>query len=191
MVGVDHPGDEAGFFQPGVDALPVDAGTFQDDEFDTHLAQPRGQSLEVALEAAEFAGVSSDVSGCVLAEDGEDVLHPMHVDAGDPLVQSFQLRFHEPSPKLTVGVGSWRTARAVLPRVGIRRVPLYRASCAQGAWNIRGYGLFGPGPVRRRGTTAKRFSTSRPPTPPFYVAQSPQFLAPLSFSGASQGIMTG
>ena len=42
-----------------------------------------------------------------------------------------------------------------------------RASFAYGTQNNRGCELFGPGPVRRQGTTAKPFSPSRLRTPSF------------------------
>ena len=63
VMGIDHPHGQSGVLQMGVDALPVDAGALQDDEFDAVLTQPLGQGLEVAFEAAEFAGLFADLAG--------------------------------------------------------------------------------------------------------------------------------
>ena len=79
MAGIDHVGRNTGLLQGGVEAFPVDAGTFHHHVFDTEFEQPRHQGPTVALEAAERALVFN--MGAVLQFDqhGEDIQHAMHV----------------------------------------------------------------------------------------------------------------
>ena len=82
----------------GVHALPVNAGTLQDDQLDLQFPQPRGQGLEVAFEAAEFALLLDRLAAIILNQDSDDLFHAMYVDTGDTFVECF----HELSPVVTM-----------------------------------------------------------------------------------------
>lgn len=141
-----------------VQTLPVDAGTLHYHQFHLVAVQPGDQPAQTLLEAAELAGVLLRASVVLLDQDGRHLAHAMHIDARHASIQCLHLC----SPTATLVCGSGADIRPVMPRTRLQPRPLYRSSCRQRRRYTRGYGPVGTGPVRPRGPTTKRLSTSRP-----------------------------
>src|SRR5271166_107756 len=95
------------------------------------------KSAHVALEPAELARLARHRAVLSVDQDGDDVLHAMHVDAGNPSMHRFHNR--PPSAKLSV-----REASSVLGRMPVtlaRHGPIYRACCKLRLRDNLGYGL--------------------------------------------------
>ena len=94
MEGIDHQGGNASRLKMRKHALPIDPGALHHDLLDAMGLQPGDQSAHVALEPAELARLARHRAVLSADQDGDDVLHAMHVDAGNPLMN----RFHNHPP---------------------------------------------------------------------------------------------
>jgi hypothetical protein len=138
MEGIDHQGRNSGRFKMREHALPINAGALHHHLLDAMFLQPANQCTHVTLEAAKFAGLLHDRAVRLLNQDRHSVLHPVHVDPGNPFVDCF----HDGSPSVKLRVGGIGVSgQKCLVARAIR--PIYRASCKASLRNNLGCGLSG------------------------------------------------
>jgi hypothetical protein len=90
---IDDSGLDAGAFQMGIDAFPVDARAFHDDQFDILRKKPVRQGMAIALETAEFTALLFEGAVRVFNDGRDNVQHLMDIDAGNASVE-WRQSFH-------------------------------------------------------------------------------------------------
>jgi len=100
------------------------------------LAHPLVERNLFARPALELAPLARHRAVLSADHDGDDVLHPMHVDAGNPLMHRFNRRH---SAKLSVREASSGLGRMPAPLA--RQGPIYRACCKLRLRDNLAYGL--------------------------------------------------
>jgi len=114
MEGIDDQGGNASRLKMRKHALPINPGALHDHMLDAMGLQPADQSAHVPLEPAERARLARHRAVLLANQDGDDMLHAMHVDAGNPLMDRFHIR--PPSAKLRVREASSGLDRILCPR---------------------------------------------------------------------------
>ena len=137
MEGIDDQGGNAGRLKMRKHALPINPGALHHDLLDVMCLQPGDQSAHVALEPAELARLARHRAVLLADQDGDDVLHPMHVDAGNPLMH----RLHNGPPSVKLSVREASRVWAGIPVPLARHGPIYRACCKLRLRDNLGYGL--------------------------------------------------
>ena len=89
--GVHDQGGDAGPFEMGEHAFPINAGALHHHLLDAMFLQPANQLTHVALEAAKFAGLLQHRAVSLRDQDCHRVLHSVHIDPGNPFVNAGEL----------------------------------------------------------------------------------------------------
>nr|WP_236001863.1 hypothetical protein [Paraburkholderia elongata] len=77
----------------GIDAFPVDARAFHDDQFDIQIKKPARQGMAIAFETAELTALLFDGAVRMFNDGGDNVQHLMDIDAGNASVE-WRQSFH-------------------------------------------------------------------------------------------------
>ncbi|MGF6735955.1 hypothetical protein OKW50_008128 [Paraburkholderia youngii] len=77
---IDDPGLDAGAFQMGIDAFPVDARAFHDNQFDMQIKKPVRERMAITLETAEFTALLFDGAVGVFNDGCDNVQHLIDID---------------------------------------------------------------------------------------------------------------
>src|SRR6516162_2729346 len=166
MEGIDDQSGNAGRLKMRKHALPINPGALHHDLLDAVHLQPGDQSAHVALEPAELARLARHRAVLLADQDGDDVLHAMHVDAGNPLMNRFHNRPPTAKRKRARGF-EWSGQDACAACATWANLP-----CVLQAELARQFGVrtVQMGPVSCRGVTAKLRATScsKSPAPALY-----------------------
>src|SRR5215471_6641718 len=97
MVGIDDQGRNSCRFKMRKYALPIDSRALHHDLLDPLLQQPANQCSHIALEAAKLTRLAR-YDAVLLDQNRYNVLHPVHVYAGNSLMDYFH--WGSPSSKI-------------------------------------------------------------------------------------------
>src|ERR1700751_2371183 len=100
MEGIDDQGRNFGRLEMREHALPINPRALHHHLLDAMRSQPVDQRTHVALEPAELPGLARHCAAVPADQHGHDVLHPVHVDPGNTLMD----RFHSGSPSVMLNL---------------------------------------------------------------------------------------